>query len=67
VLVVVTHTDTPATATPLVARRARPSPVRRQPGWFTLYGDTSRGRRRFRAHMLVALVNDGPVTVLVET
>ena len=67
---------------------------------FTLYGDTSRGRRpswiaaarpdvaaplveavlaslrelgvpvetgRFRAEMAVALVNDGPVTLLVET
>lgn len=67
---------------------------------FTLYGDTSRGRRpswsaaappdvaeplidelvdrlraagapvatgRFRAHMDVELVNDGPVTVLLET
>jgi D-aminoacyl-tRNA deacylase len=67
---------------------------------FTLYGDTSRGRRpswsaaatpdvaepliddlverlrsagatvatgRFRAHMEVELVNDGPVTVLLET
>lgn len=67
---------------------------------FTLYGDTSRGRRpswiaaarpeqaeplvdalvarlrdlgarvatgRFRAEMLVALVNDGPVTILLET
>jgi D-tyrosyl-tRNA(Tyr) deacylase len=67
---------------------------------FTLYGDTSRGRRpswiaaarpdhaeplvvavidglraqgiavatgRFRADMVVELVNDGPVTVLVET
>ncbi|HEY8543815.1 MAG TPA: D-aminoacyl-tRNA deacylase [Acidimicrobiales bacterium] len=67
---------------------------------FTLYGDTSKGRRpswvaaarpeqakplvaavveelqrlqvptatgRFRAEMAVALVNDGPVTVLVET
>ena len=67
---------------------------------FTLYGDTSRGRRpswshaasgseaeplvqavvdrlhdqgvtvatgRFQAHMEVELVNDGPVTVLVET
>jgi D-aminoacyl-tRNA deacylase len=67
---------------------------------FTLYGDTSRGRRpswvqaakpeqaeplievlvdelktrgatvatgRFRAHMHVALVNDGPVTVLLST
>ena len=66
---------------------------------FTLYGDTSRGRRpswgaaappdqaeplvdaladalralgakvatgRFRAHMAVALVNDGPVTLLLE-
>jgi D-aminoacyl-tRNA deacylase len=66
---------------------------------FTLYGDTSRGRRpswiaaappeqaeplidafaaamrslgvpvstgRFRAHMQVALVNDGPVTLLIE-
>ena len=47
---------------------------------FTLYGDTSRGRRpswlaaappevatgRFRAEMAVELVNDGPVTILLE-
>jgi D-tyrosyl-tRNA(Tyr) deacylase len=43
---------------------------------FTLYGDTSRGRRpswlaavatgRFRTDMWVALVNDGPVTIMLE-
>src|ERR671911_700463 len=30
---------------------------------FTLYGDT----RQFAAHMQVELINDGPVTLLIET
>jgi D-aminoacyl-tRNA deacylase len=111
VLVGVTHSDSDAVAEKLAAKVANlrvfdgevslletggSSLVVSQ---FTLYGDTSRGRRpswiaaappeqaeplidafaaamrslgvpvstgRFRAHMQVALVNDGPVTLLIE-
>jgi D-tyrosyl-tRNA(Tyr) deacylase len=111
VLVGVTHSDSDAVAEKLAAKVANlrvfdgeVSLLETGGGalvvsQFTLYGDTSRGRRpswiaaappeqaeplidafaaamrslgvpvstgRFRAHMQVALVNDGPVTLLIE-
>jgi D-tyrosyl-tRNA(Tyr) deacylase len=110
VLVGVTHSDGPAEAERMAAKLAHLRLFDEQSvldaglavlvvSQFTLYGDTSRGRRpswsaaapghhaeplieavvarlrdlglpvatgRFGAHMDVELVNDGPVTVLVE-